>query len=114
VRASGCGTTWRSGRAERGGRCPDRWGIVRAVRHRPGHGSRGLRGVATSRGQPNRRGGKGADGWATATVPGDSTGWQTGLSSTVLAAQIQIGFKNISNGFKFAQTLTDPNGAFHA
>jgi hypothetical protein len=26
--------------------------------------------------------------------------------------RIQIGFKNISNGFKFVQTLTDPKGAF--
>jgi hypothetical protein len=45
-------------------------------RQRPETGERGRRGAAMPRGQPNRGGGRGADRWAMATVPGSGIGYR--------------------------------------
>jgi hypothetical protein len=55
---------------------------------------------------------RGADWWATATLPSGGTGGQAGLSGTVLVSVDSNRIQNISNGFKILQTLTDPKGVF--
>jgi hypothetical protein len=61
---------------------------------------------------PNRGGEKGltSGSWpqCRAAAPVD----RRAQAAQCRAARIQIEFKNSSNGFKFAQALTDPKGAF--
>jgi hypothetical protein len=91
--------TWRAGTKKEegsGARCGTAW----------------LRGVATSRARPNRGGEKGLTSGprpqCRAATPGD----RRARAAQCRAARIQIEFKNSSNGFKFAQTLTNPKGTF--
>jgi hypothetical protein len=100
------------GLASRGGENGEERGGPGATRGSSATGGRRQRGVARPHARPNKGGGRWLTGGPRPQCRAAALADRWALAAQCRAARIPTGLKNISNKFKFAQTLADLKAVF--